>query len=66
MKPPDDPFILVSKRTYQQKERPVIRTDQETYNTLAKLAAKSGLSISAIVGQCVRYAVDRLVWVEEE
>ena len=61
-----DPFVLVSKRKYNQKERPVVRVDGETYGTLTKLAAKSGLSLAEIVGQAVSYAVDHLVWVEEE
>lgn len=60
-----DPFVLVSKRKYNQKERPVVRVDGETYATLTKLAAKSGLSLAEIVGQAVSYAVDHLVWVEE-
>lgn len=60
-----EPFVLVSKRKYSQKDRPVVRVDRETYATLTKLAARSGLSLAEIVGQCVGYAVDHLVWVEE-
>ena len=63
---PMDAFVLVSRRKYSQKDRPVVRVDGDTYATLTKLAARSGLSLAVIVSQAVRYAVDRLVWVEED
>lgn len=62
-----DAFVLVSKkRQYTNNERPVVRVSRDTYDTLARLAARSGLSMCEIVGQAVRYAVDHLVWAEEE
>ena len=69
MEPTDaiDAFVLVSKkRQYTTNERPVVRVNRDTYDTLAQLAARSGLSMCEIVGQAVRYAVDHLVWAEEE
>ena len=64
---PLDAFVLVSKkRKYSNNERPTVRVDRETYDTLARLAARSGLSMCEIVGQAVKYAVDHLVWAEEE
>ena len=62
-----DAFVLVSKkRQYTNNERPVVRVSRDTFDTLARLAARSGLSMCEIVGQAVRYAVDHLVWAEEE
>ena len=43
-----------------------MRVDRETYDTLVQMAARSGLSVTQIVGQAVKYAVDHLVWAEEE
>ena len=64
---PLDAFVLVSKkRKYSNNERPTVRVDRETYDTLVQMAARSGLSVTQIVGQAVRYAVDHLVWAEEE
>ena len=64
---PLDAFVLVSKkRKYSNNERPTVRVDRETYDTLVQLAARSGLSVTQIVGQAVKYAVDHLVWAEEE
>lgn len=64
---PMDAFVLVSKRRkYSNNERPTVRVDRETYDTLVQMAARSGLSVTQIVGQAVRYAVDHLVWAEEE
>ena len=64
---PMDAFVLVSKkRQYTNNERPVVRVSRETFDTLARLAARSGLSMCEIVGQAVKYAVDHLVWAEEE
>ena len=66
-KTPTDSFVLVRKRReYTSADQfPRIRTDRETYGTLAELAAESGLSIAEIVRQCVSFAVERLVWAEE-
>lgn len=65
---PLDAFVLVAKRrTYKSEDkRPTVRTSRETYDTLVQLAAKSGLSITDLVDQAVRYAVDHLVWAEED
>ena len=64
---PLDAFVLVSKkRKYSNNERPTVRVDRETYDTLVQMAARSGLSVTQIVGQAVKYAVDHLVWAEEE
>lgn len=64
---PSDSFVLVRKRKeYGSGDQyPRIRTDRETYETLAELAAESGQSIAEIVRQAVAFSVERLVWAEE-
>ena len=65
--PTTDSFVLVRKRReYNSSDQyPRIRTDRETYETLADLAAESGQSIAEIVRQCVSFSVDHLAWAEE-
>lgn len=62
-----DSFVLVRKRReYGSSDQyPKIRTDRETYETLAHLAAESGQSIAEIVRQAVAFSVDHLEWAEE-
>ena len=62
-----DRFIAVRKnKTYSSCDKyPKIRIHKEYYDLLASVASKSGLSMSEIAGQAIRYALDRLEWVEE-
>ena len=62
-----DRFIVVRKnKTYSSGDKfPKISVRKELYEQLATVANESGLSMSEIAGQAIRYALDRLEWVEE-
>lgn len=62
-----DRFIVVRKnKTYTSNDRfPKISIRRELYEELASAANESGLSMSELSGQAIRYAMDRLEWVEE-
>lgn len=62
-----DRFIVVRKnKTYSSGDKyPKIRIHKDIYDLLAEVASESGLSMSEIAGQAIRYALNRLEWVEE-
>lgn len=62
-----DRFIVVRKnKTYSSGDKyPTIRIHKDIYALLAEVASESGLSMSELSGQAIRYALDRLEWVEE-
>lgn len=62
-----DRFIVVRKnKTYTSNDRfPKISIRRELYEELASAANESGLSMSELSGQALRFALDRLEWVEE-
>lgn len=64
----EEGFVLVRRyKEYATDQKyPRIRTDVETYNTLAKLAAESRQTMTDVLAAAVRYAVDHLVWAEED
>lgn len=62
-----DRFVVVRKnRTYSSSDRfPKVSIKRELYDQLATVANESGLSMSDLTGQAIKYALDRLEWVEE-
>lgn len=62
-----DRFLLVRKnKKYSSNDRfPKISVRKEIYEELAAVASESLLSMSELASQALRFALDRLDWVEE-
>lgn len=62
-----DAFVVMRKRRNytSEGEYPKISIKREMFDRLADVANESGLSMSEIAGQALRFALDRLEWVEE-
>ena len=60
-------FLLVrKKRRYSSGDSfPKISVRRELYEELADIASESGLSMTELASQALRFALDRVSWVEE-
>ena len=62
-----DQFLIIRKnKKYSSTDRfPKVSIRREVYDRLAEVANESCLSMSELTSQAIRFALDRLSWVEE-
>ena len=61
----NDKFVL-PRRTYTSTARcPVIRVSRKTYDAAVELASESGLSLAAVIGKSLEFAMAHLVYIDE-
>ena len=63
-----DRFILARKRKIYDPvaQYPTINVGRATYEVLANAAADSGLPLSEVARQAIKFAFDHLEWIEQE
>ena len=62
-----DKFILVRKeRRYTQDSKwPKVRISADTYEKLSEWAGETGLTLSSLIGQTVKFADEHRVFIDE-
>lgn len=62
-----EPFVLKQKRSaYKQRDaRPVARLTRYAFDKCADWAEATGIPMSQIIDQCVRYCEKNLEWEEQ-
>lgn len=55
-----DNFILEVHKTTQASNRPIVRLDNEAYSMVNEVKAATGLSITHIVSEAIKFALNRV------
>ncbi|MCI9626501.1 MAG: hypothetical protein HFI90_06935 [Clostridia bacterium] len=55
-----DSFVLEVYRTIQGSSRPIVRLDNEAYMRLNEAKTATGLPVTQIASEAIKYALDRM------